>query len=156
MCANYRQRREEAYAAGRQEFPELAADPTFRDFVCLYIAEGYKRNRNTVSVCNSDVAVIRLVARWIRRFSKNKVTYHVQYHADQNLDALRAFWAHELDPGEVQLQRKSNSNRLSGRNWRSEHGVLAIRACDTLFRARLQGWIDCLQEQWLDSPRIGA
>lgn len=38
----YRLLREDAYAEGMQEYEALASDPTFRDFVCLYIAEGYK------------------------------------------------------------------------------------------------------------------
>jgi hypothetical protein len=54
MQANYRRIREQAYELGYWEFPRLASDPTFRDFVCLYIAEGYKRSRNTVSIANSD------------------------------------------------------------------------------------------------------
>src|SRR5215211_1611620 len=50
MSLTYRARREAAYAEGRREFRDLAAIPTFTDFVCLYIAEGYKRQRNTVSL----------------------------------------------------------------------------------------------------------
>jgi hypothetical protein len=49
MRARYREAREAAYAAGRAEFTYLAAEATFRDFVCLYIAEGYKRGRNSPS-----------------------------------------------------------------------------------------------------------
>ena len=44
MQAKYRRLREEAYELGRWEFPRIARTPTFRDFVCLYIAEGYKRH----------------------------------------------------------------------------------------------------------------
>ena len=54
MRAKYRLRRAAAYAQGRLDFERFARDPTFRDFVCLYMAEGYKRSRNTVAVCNSD------------------------------------------------------------------------------------------------------
>jgi hypothetical protein len=46
MQRKYRLLREDAYAEGRREFGRLALEPTFRDFVCLYIGEGYKRNRN--------------------------------------------------------------------------------------------------------------
>ena len=49
MQRKYRLLREEAYREGLLEYDELAVDPTFRDFVCLYIAEGYKRDRNRVS-----------------------------------------------------------------------------------------------------------
>lgn len=158
MRRKYLQRREAAYAQGKHEFQDLAALSTFRDFVCLYIAEGYKRQRNTVALGNSDPRVVALAARWIRRYSRNPVRFSVQYHADQNVDQLTRFWGEVVgvDPCEVGLQRKSNSNQLRKRTWRSPHGVLTVRACDTLFRARLQAWMDCLQETWIDSPSIGA
>jgi hypothetical protein len=136
----------------------LAAVSTFTDFVSLYIAEGYKRQRNTVALANSDPGVIALAAWWIRSYSRNPVRFCLQYHADQNVDRLRRFWGEVVgvDPGEVGLQRKSNSNQLRARTWRSPHGVLTVRAFDTLFRARLQAWMDCLQETWLHSLDNGA
>jgi hypothetical protein len=158
MRRKYRELREAAYKKGRGEFADLAALPTFTDFVCLYIGEGYKRHRNTVGLCNSDPRVVALAARWIRRFSRNPVRFFLQYHADQNVEKLRRFWGEvvEVDPAEIGLQRKSNSNQLRRRTWRSRYGVLTVCAYDTLFRARLQAWIDCLQETWLHSPDSGA
>jgi hypothetical protein len=158
MCRKYRLVREVAYAEGNAEFDLLARDPSFRDFVCLYIAEGYKRNRNRVSVANSDPSVVLVCTRWIRRFARNPVTFSLQYHADQDLREITDFWGAQVGvpPGTIRLQRKSNSGRLGGRSWRSKHGVLTVTAEDTAFRARLQGWIECLQQQWLDSPVTGA
>jgi hypothetical protein len=158
MAAKCRIRRAAAYAHGRLDFARFARDPTFRDFLCLYMAEGYKRCRNTVAVSNSDPTIVLLCARWVRHFARNPVRYSVQYHADQDLDELQQFWARHLsvEPEEIRLQRKSNSGRLSGRTWRSRYGVLNVSASDTGFRSRLQAWIDCLQEQWLDSPDVGA
>ena len=156
--AKCRLRRMAAYALGRLEFERLSRDPMFRAFVCLYIAEGYKRNRNKVSVANSDPKVVVLCTRWIRRFARNRVGFSVQYHADQNLRELTRFWASQVGvaPEQIRLQRKSNSGQLGGRHWRSRYGVLTVHVGDTALRARLQGWIDCLQEQWLDSPVTGA
>jgi hypothetical protein len=158
MSAKCRFRRLAAYARGRVEFDRLSRDPTFRDFVCLYIGEGSKRNRNRVAVCNSDPRVIVLCTRWIRRFARNPLDFRVQYHADQDLHELQRFWGEQVGvpPERIGLQRKSNSGRLGGRSWRSQHGVLTVTAGDTMFRARLQAWMDCLKEQWLDSPHSGC
>ena len=41
MQRKYRLLREEAYRQGERESEALAAEATFRDFVCLYVAEGY-------------------------------------------------------------------------------------------------------------------
>jgi len=151
MQEKYRRLREAAYEEGRASFDELTVDPSFRDFVCLYLAEGFKRNRNTVSVCNSDPTVVVLCNAWICRLSSNTTDYWVQYHADQDLDELRRFWGAQRDirPEQVRMQRKSNSNQLTGRTWRSAHGVLTVRVGDTLLRAKLDGWMDRLRESWL-------
>jgi hypothetical protein len=83
--------------------------------------------------------------------SRNRVTYWFQHHADQDPEQIRSWWSFHLgvDPSAVYFQRKSNSGRLLGRTWRSRWGVLTVCANDTLFRARLQAWMDCLQFSWL-------
>jgi len=158
MQAKYKRLRDEAYELGRSEFDRLDRIKTFRDFVSLYIAEGFKRNRNCVSISNSDSAVMKLAVRWIRGFSTRPLDCWIQFHADQDLTEIRGFWGRELgvDPDGIRLQRKSNSNQLRSRNWRSKHGVLTVRVNDTMFRSRLQGWIDSIKDQWLDSPGSGA
>ena len=157
MADNYRRRRDDAYAEGREEFSTLAQEPTFRDFVCLYVAEGYKRSRHTVSLCNSDPGVVALATHWMRLFTRRPMAFAVQYHADQDPAALREFWGARLgiDSAMIRMQAKSNSGQLARRNWRCAHGVMAVSTHDTLFRSRLQGWIDCLQEGWLDSAAAG-
>lgn len=153
MQDRYRREREESYELGFWEFPRLCRIPTFRDFVVLYIAEGYKRDRNAVAIGNSDAAVVRVGQRWILDFTRNKVGYSIQYHADQDLGELTTYWAGVLEIGadQIKFQRKSNSKGLAARTWRSQHGVLSIRVGDTRLRARLQGWIDHLESLWLDS-----
>jgi excisionase family DNA binding protein len=150
MQRKYRLLREEAYRQGPDSFDQLVADPTFRDFVCMYIGEGYKRNRNAVSICDSDPAVMELASRWIGRLTEKTPEFSIQYHADQDLNELREFWGGTLgiDPRVVKLLRKSNSSQLAGRIWRSQYGVLSIRVQDTRLRARLQAWMDRLRSEW--------
>lgn len=142
--------RADAYERGRTEFAELAAVPTFTDFVCMYIGEGYKRSRHTVSICNSDPSVVRLGDHWIRRFGKNPVRYSVQYHADQDVRELQRYWSSmfDVEPDDIKTQRKSNSSGLTGRTWRCKWGVLNVACHDTLFRARLGGWMDEVRSSW--------
>ena len=154
--ARHKALRDAAYRKGWDEFPALATLPTFVDFVCMYIGEGYKRRRNCVSLANSDLRVVRLADHWIRRFARNPVTYQFQYHEDQNPDDLVTFWSGllEISPKLITYHRKVNSGRLSGRNWRSKFGVITVRAHDTYLRARLEAWMDRVRQSWLDSlPR---
>ena len=147
----YRRLREAAYAEGVLQYPALVRERTFRDFVCMYIGEGTKRKSGELAICNSDAAVMRLAERWFGRVSPKRRGYSIQHHADQDLEALRSYWADELaiDPGQIDLLRKSNSNQLAGRLWRSEHGVLAIRVSDTYARCRMQAWMDLVRSEWL-------
>jgi len=158
MQAKYRKLREAAYAEGVGQFERLACDPLFHDFVALYIAEGSKRERNVVALCNSDPAVVRVADLWLRRLSTKRRFYSIQHHADQDIDELRTFWAAELrtDPFVIRFQRKSNSARLAHRRWRSEHGVLTVGVNDTYLRARLQAWMDLTRQQWLVSRPAGV
>src|SRR6478672_1265865 len=56
----YKRMRDEAYEEGWSEYDRLILEPTFRDFVCMYIGEGFKRCRNRVALCNSDANVVAL------------------------------------------------------------------------------------------------
>jgi len=158
MQARYRRIRERAYDQRRAEYPVLSVDPSFRDFVTLFIAEGSKRDRNKVAVANSDPAVITVCVAWLRRLSDRRVCCSVQVHEDQDLDEVRIWWANVVGvaPEEIRLLRKSNSGRLKGRTWRSEHGVLTIWCNDTCLRARLQAWMDELRSEWLTLTGPGA
>jgi hypothetical protein len=70
MQTKFRMLREEAYEKGRQSFQTLSSnDPTFRDFICMYIGEGCKRDRNRVSIGNWDPRVVTLATKWLRALS---------------------------------------------------------------------------------------
>jgi hypothetical protein len=117
-----------------------------------YIAEGFKRNRNRVAICNSDDAVLQLTVCWLAPLTEKPLSLSVQYHADQDLAQLRAFWGDALGVGSdsIRFRRKSNSAQLKGRRWRSAHGVLTVAVSDTLARARLQAWTDRLKDEWAE------
>ncbi len=150
MKRKYRLLREAAYREGAEEFEQLASDPTFRDFVCLYIGEGYKRDRNRVALANSDPVVILHTTRWLRRLTARRPRFYLQHHADQDPDKLMRFWSEILEAAteDMKVLRKSNSNQLTGRIWRSRYGVLSVAVSDTYLRARLQAWMDLTRQSW--------
>jgi hypothetical protein len=159
MQKKFRRLRDQAYKDGSESFQSLSSsDTTFRDFVCMYIGEGYKRSRNIVSISNADPRVVVLATSWLRALSRNKIYFSVQYHADQDPRQLSEFWASTLDiaPDDVRMLPKANSGRLGGRVWRCKYGVMAVGTADTLLRARLQAWMDRVQDQWVHSPADGA
>ncbi len=146
----YARLREAAYQEGIEQAPELLQDPTFRDFVVLYMAEGYKRDRNAASIVNSDPHIIRLAHYWIQKLTAKQPVYSLQYHVDHDTEELKTFWGKQLsiEPSSIKLIRKSNSGKLAGRNFRAVNGLLTILVLDTYFRARLQAWMDIVKSQW--------
>jgi hypothetical protein len=94
---------------------------------------------------------VKLAARWLRKLTPRRLTFSIQYHADQDLVGLRRYRAEALatDPDAIRLQRKSNSGRLAGRRWRSPLGVLTITVQDTLCAH------DC-RRGWIDYARAGS
>jgi hypothetical protein len=150
MQAKFAALRQRAYEQGWAEAPELMQDPTFRDFVVLYMAEGFKRSRNSVSFVNSDPKLVVLAHYWLRQLVRNPIRYRLQYHTDHDVEELKDYWASKLDidPEIIRPMRKSNSNQLSGRQFRSVYGLLTIEMGDTYLRARLEAWMDFVKAQW--------
>ena len=120
-------------------------DPTFRDFVCLYIAEGYKRSQAHGVDRNSDPAVVALATAWIRRLTTRPAARSGSNTTpDQDPEKLVRILEREAARAaeSFRVLRKSNSNQLTGRVWRSRYGVLSVTVSDTYLRARCRhGWI---------------
>ncbi len=69
----FRLLREAVYQEGVESFDEMASMPGFREFIVLYIAEGYKRCRDTVSIVNSDPAVVEFAHRWVSALTDDQI-----------------------------------------------------------------------------------
>lgn len=151
MSAKYAARRKAGYDAAYQDAGELLKEDGIRDFVILYLAEGYRKNRNVVSLSNSNPSIIKFAHSCMRRMATNPhFAYSFQYHADQDPERLKRFWAACLNVGTELIRpiRKTNSGQLKGRRFACVYGVFQVRVGDTLFRSRLQALMDVVQEQW--------
>jgi len=149
MQAKYAAIREQAYRGALADAKVKLGQPAFRDFVMLYITEGYRRTRNAVQICNSNVVLVSFATKWLKKLSNKKLRVSMQYHKDQNPEMLKHFWSKALGVklDQVRISRKSNSGNLVGRKWRSEYGVASVGVGDTVLRSKLQGWMEVLQEE---------
>ncbi|MEP6987220.1 MAG: hypothetical protein ABI970_16570 [Chloroflexota bacterium] len=142
--------REAAYQEGILQAPELLKDLTFRDFMILYMAEGTKRQRNKLGFINSDARMVNLAHSWLKRLPDRSFFCGLQYHSDHDVDELKQYWANLLDisPDDIHPIRKSNSGQLTGRQFRSVHGLLSVETGGTYLRAKMQAWMDIVKSQW--------
>jgi transposase-like protein len=146
-----RARSEEAYEEGLATFEELSAQPTFRDFICIYLVKGEQGDRTRVSVSNSDPAVARLVSRWLRRLSGKAPFLLLRCGPDQSPRELRRFWGETIGIEPRSIRACGSCADLPGKQPVAgrTHGLLTIGVDDALLRARLQGWMRRARESWL-------
>lgn len=139
-----------AYEDALRSFDDLAAQPTFRDFVCLYIARGSTRERAKVSLSDSDAAVMRLANRWMLRLSDRSPLLSVRYEPGQSLTELRRFWGAVVGVQARTIRVDDEADLAGGRDVarRARHGVLTVSVEDALLRARLQAWICKTRDSW--------
>lgn len=139
-----------AYEGALHSFDDLAAQPTFRDFVCLYIARGCTRERTKVSLSDSDPAVMRLVNRWMLRLSDKSPLLSVRYEPGQSLTELRRFWSGIVGVQARTIRVHEEADRAGARvlGRPARHGVLTVAVEDAVLRARLQAWICKTRDSW--------
>jgi len=143
-------KRKKAYVSGMEMFSSLSLEASFRDFILLYMTEGYRKGINSVAVGNSNSSLVALAAYWLRKLSLHKMEARVQVYEDQDLNAVRRHWGRALGiaPSAIKLQPKSNAGGLHGRKTRSIYGVCTVRVADTYLRQRIQAWMDLVEKDW--------
>lgn len=142
------EKRQKAYEQGMQEYENLSKNPLFRDFIIIYICEGYKRNRNSVSVINTDPLLLKMSFDIMKVLTSKTPNFHLQLHMDNDADESVKFWEKTLNVKMTKIRITRRKTSLTNRKGRLSHGILAIRYNDTYFRSRIQSWIDCLKQEW--------
>lgn len=90
MQAKYAALRQAWYDEALHAAPEALKDLTLRDFAVLYAAEGSRRDRNQVALCNSNPAILQIAQAGIARLSHNpKRYYRRQCHQDDDEASLK-------------------------------------------------------------------
>jgi hypothetical protein len=150
MQEKYRKLRDSAYIDAVKEASHKMETIPFRDFINLYITEGYRRNRNSVAIANSNPEIVALSEVWLRRLTEKPIEHILRVHEDHNVVQTQEFWASLLGikVGTIKTTLKSNSCRLKTRNWRNLHGIMTLRVNDTYLRSKLQGYMDVLEGEW--------
>jgi len=143
-------RRDAAYQKGCVEAKKILKDRTVRDFLCLYLAEGDKRDRGQAVVVNTDPGIMRLAYGMLNRLSGKNPSCRVIGSRDEK-DSLIGFWAETLGVKESEI-RFSSKKKINGR--RAEYGLMSVRVCDTYFKCRLTAWIDRMKQEWEIVPVV--
>jgi hypothetical protein len=114
-----------------------------------YSCEGYRRSTWTLGLCNSDPSLIKYCTVWFKILNvrNKKIEYKIQLHVDQNEKDVKDYWKKFLGISKIQTIRKSNTGKMSGRNWNSKYGVLSILFHDSYMKTMLDTWIDLFKKE---------
>jgi len=142
--------RDAAYTEGVRIYEERKDDPLFRDFITIYLTEGFRKGQNQVAVANCNPNIIHVAQKILNMYADRKVEYVVHYYDDHNLQELKDYWIKELTLGPVNLkfQVKAGAGKLKGRSSVLPYGTMHIRTNDTYLRSKIQAWMDLLQAEW--------
>ena len=141
----YRKKREAAYTEGWNNAPKDLSNLKIRDFVVLYIGEGYRKTKNTLDVTNTDPSIIKIVLDIFNMFSKNKISFVLRCRKKESKKLLD-FWSEALN---IDRSLITLFHRENGSERRSEFGVMKVRTNDTEFCFKVKGWIDWIKNQWI-------
>jgi AcrR family transcriptional regulator len=146
--------RDSAYQSGKEQFSTLVKETGFRDFVVMYMAEGYKRGRNSVNGCNSEPEIVKLFSYWITKLTTrpDDIYYEIQHYRDNEKNEMTLFWTQYLGVSQDRLRffmKKSRKGlQLHEGAWRCLYGVVSVRINDTYLRSKLDAWMDEIKREW--------
>lgn len=132
---------------GKREIGQLSGRDRFIAGICLYAAEGTKRDK-ACSFSNSDPKLIKFMAGWFREFCqtpRRKLRGSIWIHDGLNTTKAKKFWSYLANIPLTQFHKTYISkNKPSSRKIRKnihEYGVFSIRFSDAKVHRKMMGWI---------------
>ena len=144
------QKRKKAQAHGLRELPPEPSKQMRRAVIAaLYWGEG-KKDRNSFSISNTDPLMIRLVLKFLREdceIPEDRLRFWAQLHPSLDSKKAQKYWARIADTRPSKIKTIQNQNKTNkGKRKGHPYGCLEVSVHDTLFRARVEGWMDRLKE----------
>lgn len=121
-------------------------DPSIRDFIVMYIAEGAKKARNVVDFTNTDATTIKLFLTYIPMFSDKKIKFRLFYR--ENIEVLLEYWSATLciEKDRIVPYKKVDSAKKGHRS--SVYGTMKVTVSDTYAKQRIDALCDYLKKEW--------
>ncbi len=114
----------------------------------LYWGEG-KKERNSFSISNTDPDMIRFVLQFLREeceVPEDKIRLRVRLHPSLDGSKAKRYWSRVSGVASSKIKATKNLNKTNkGKRKGHPYGCLEVAVHDTLFRARIEGWMDQLK-----------
>lgn len=109
----------------------------------LYWGEGTKSQRHTLSVSNTDPAVIKFFIRWLNKclsVPKEKMTIRLHLYNDMDINKEIKYWSEELNASLSQFGRpyiKKTSSKKINHKGTFGHGTCNVRVCNVPLKEKV-------------------
>lgn len=153
MQENCALKRNEAYNKAKETVALDLKDKLLRDFVNIYIGEGYKRNRDSVSIVNSDPKIILLSLYVMKKYflkSDKKMIMQIRYYKenDNELELLE-YWKKLFNDENIKFTTYIQPTvRAEGHNNSNKYGLVTVTINDTYAKQKLNAYMDYVKEEW--------
>lgn len=117
--------------------------------VALYWAEGFKKTKYTVTFCNSDPDMIRLIMRFFREICKieeKKFKAQVQIHPNISESEAKEYWSAVSRISLNDFRKSLSTVSISSKGKRDPHtlpfGTFRIHIHDVRLVNKIKGWME--------------
>jgi len=135
----------------KKDFSSISLEELKIIGIILYLGEGAKTNKGTVSVANSDPAVIKIMVRFLKEVCKvpeNKLHGHIHTFEHANVELTEKYWSKTTGIPRKQFYKtyiKPSSASLQKRKT-LPFGTFDLSVSNTKLFLTIMGWIERIKE----------
>lgn len=144
LVEKYRKIRDGCYREGYDNAEEILSNKGVRDFIVMYLAEGYKKSKNTIDFTNTDPSIMKLFAKYITLFSVKNPRYVLIGHSVT--EEMKKYWADQMKIKVDDIHSYEKGGNVSPR--RSNYGTFKMVITDTKALQKIKGLYDFLRAEW--------
>lgn len=148
---NENKKRQLVINEAKKDFSNISLNELKLIGIILYLGEGSKKTKGTVTVANSDPAVIQIMARFLREICKVpeiKLRGHIHTFAHADIKRTERYWSQITGIPRKQFYKtyiKPSSASLQKRKT-LPFGTFDLSVCDTKLLLTILGWIEKIKE----------
>ena len=153
MQENYALKRVKAYNKAKETVELDLKDNLLRDFINIYIGEGTKRNKDRISIVNSDPKIILLSLFIMKKFflkENKKINLEVRYYKENNNELeLLEYWKNLVKDESVKFTTYIQPTvKAEGHNNSNKYGLIVLTINDSYAKEKLNAYMDYVKEEW--------
>ncbi len=139
----------DARLEARTEFETLKYDPLFIAGIMLYWGEGNKKNKNRVSLTNTDPDMIRLFVRFLThacRIPTERISAQVLIYPDHDAKTCIDFWSASSS---IVSSKFTKCTVIKGRHKtnRLPYGICMVNVSSTYLKEKVKAWLNILPKE---------